>query len=513
MELFQIVENFQPLVDERLLRRAEELTPKLLYTEVAPVSVEVRSGESKTACALSEMPAQGLGANDSIVFDFGNHFVGHVSFRFGFKGSHPDAPAYFRLRFAEIPKEFTEDVSAYKGWISRGWIQEELVHIDELPATLALPRRYAFRYLELTVIDTSRKFRMTVEDVKLVAETSVDLSSIDVQPTGDAMLDRIEAVSLRTLANCMQTVFEDGPKRDRRLWMGDLRLQALANYVSFKNYDLVKRCLYLFGGSRFPDGRVSACLFTSPSVEADDTYFVDYSLLYPVVLEEYLAETNDAEALSDLYDIAIQQIRIPWAQCENGLLPYSAAGSTFVDWCAGLDKHAAAQAILIYTAKYARRLAERKGDDSVIAEMDNIIEKATAAARSFWDAEENCFVSGPERQRSLASQIWMVLAGVATQAEAQALLADRSRYDARYALETPYMNHYYVAALLESGLKEQAHAEMKAYWGSMIERDADTFWETWNPARPDASPYGGTIVNSYCHAWSCTPVWLLRNYF
>ena len=45
----------------------------------------------------------------------------------------------------------------------------------------------------------------------------------------DAALDR---VSQRTLRDCMQTVFEDGPKRDRRLWLGDLRLQALANYAT-----------------------------------------------------------------------------------------------------------------------------------------------------------------------------------------------------------------------------------------------------------------------------------------
>ena len=28
-------------------------------------------------------------------------------------------------------------------------------------------------------------------------------------------------------------------------WLGDLRLQALANYGTFRNFDLVKRCLYL----------------------------------------------------------------------------------------------------------------------------------------------------------------------------------------------------------------------------------------------------------------------------
>ena len=44
----------------------------------------------------------------------------------------------------------------------------------------------------------------------------------------------------------MQTSFEDGPRRDQRLWVGDLRLQALTNYVTYKANDLVKRCLYLF---------------------------------------------------------------------------------------------------------------------------------------------------------------------------------------------------------------------------------------------------------------------------
>ena len=58
-------------------------------------------------------------------------------------------------------------------------------------------------------------------------------------------LKKIDAVSLATLRDCMQTTFEDGPRRDRRLWIGDMRLQALASYKTFPNFELVKRCLYL----------------------------------------------------------------------------------------------------------------------------------------------------------------------------------------------------------------------------------------------------------------------------
>ena len=46
----------------------------------------------------------------------------------------------------------------------------------------------------------------------------------------------------------------------------------------------------------------------------------------------------------------------------------------------------------------------------------------------------------------------------------------------------------------------------------MAELGADTFWELYNPENPDESPYGGTIVNSYCHAWSCGPACFLRKY-
>ncbi|WP_309121157.1 hypothetical protein [Paenibacillus sp.] len=39
-------------------------------------------------------------------------------------------------------------------------------------------------------------------------------------PDDLAAMDRI---AVKTLQDCMQTVYEDGPKRDRRLWIGDLR--------------------------------------------------------------------------------------------------------------------------------------------------------------------------------------------------------------------------------------------------------------------------------------------------
>ncbi|MDR0896813.1 MAG: hypothetical protein LBN04_03045 [Oscillospiraceae bacterium] len=51
---------------------------------------------------------------------------------------------------------------------------------------------------------------------------------------------------------------------------------------------------------------------------------------------------------------------------------------------------------------------------------------------------------------------------------------------------------------------------MMRYWCGMVQQGADTFFELFNPENPAESPYGSCVVNSHCHAWSCTPAWFLQ---
>lgn len=193
-------------------------------------------------------------------------------------GSPPDAPLHLQITLGEMPVEMAEPFSEYDGWLSSSWLQEERVHLDVLPASLNLERRYSFRYVKLKVLDTSPKYKVSFAEISCTAETSADRSFLAPLDHLDAELQAIDGVSVKTLEECMQEVFEDGPKRDRRLWLGDLRLQALANYETFSGNDLVKRCLYLFAA--YPDerGRITANLFMKPYVIPDDTYLYDYSL-------------------------------------------------------------------------------------------------------------------------------------------------------------------------------------------------------------------------------------------
>ena len=296
---------------------------------------------------------------------------------------------------------------------------------------------------------------------------------------------------------------------------GRPRLQALANYDTFKNYDLVKRCLYLFAGQTRDDGMVSACLFTEPKFIVDDTFLLDYSMFYGAALLDYYKASGDMETLRDLSKCAYRQMELAGKQFdEKDLLICGEGFWAFIDWTDGLDKQAAMQGVYIYCAKKVREIAEILGDTEKAAELAKEEKAKTEAAKKYLlDSEAGLFVSGPDRQINYASQVWMVLAGAVDKEDGAQILEKVTDMKPEKGMVSPYMNHHYVEALLLCGKKEQALDYMKYYWGGMISHGADTFWELYNPENPAESPYGSSIVNSYCHAWSCTPTYLLRKYF
>lgn len=452
-----------------------------------------------------------LSEGDSEVLDFGDHYVGYFTARFSFVGSPQDAPAFIRLKFCERAEEIDEPTDDYHGWISRSWIQEEYVHIDVLPQTLRLSRRYAFRYVKIEVLGLSSKYKLKLLSASLTAVTSAPER---IEPAGTSEKERtIDKIALRTLRECMQYELEDGPKRDRRLWLGDLRLQALANYETYRHHDLVKRCLYLFAATADREGNISACVFTRPRLRADDTFMFDYSLLFVPTLLDYLHATGDRETAEELLPLALKQFELAEKQFENNIVKDSdVLGWCFLDWNLVLNKQAGAQAVYLYSLRATISLLSELGRES--AEYEALYERrAEAAVSAFYDEKRGLFTSGKDRQISYAANIWFCLAGVFSSEENKALLTRLKDADDAVKPVTPYMMHHYIQALIDCGKRETARKVMIDYWGGMAEQNADTFFELFNPDDPDESPYGSRVVNSYCHAWSCTPSYFLRKYF
>lgn len=462
---------------------------------------------------IENLSEYGLQRDGKLILDFGDHYVGKFKIDIDQTGSPMDAPLYLKLKFAEMPAELGFRSEDYDGWLSRSWIQEEYVHIDELPATLELPRRYSFRYVELTVVDTSPKWSAVFSNPELTAVSAVDSNDVKIPEQLDDQMKEIYRVGLKTLEDCMQDVFEDGPKRDRRLWIGDLRLQALANYATFDNIELVKRCLYLFAGMTTEEGKVSANVFVRPKVCPDDTFLFEYSLFFISTLYDLYQAHPDLDLVKELYPICKKQMNITLGMFNtNGKLIPDEDYPVFVDWSNEFNKDTAGQGEVIFVLKQFLALAELVGEEKIDS-YKQALDKITAySLENLYNKEKKLFVTGDD-EYNIASQVWMALAKVLPDEENKELMASAvEKLFPVHGIATPYMYHCIVEALYEAGLKEEAEKLMRSYWGKMVELGADTFWEAFDPDQPDYSPYGSPIVNSYCHAWSCTPVYLINKY-
>ena len=480
---------------EYFLSMAQENFPELKYSVLTPDITEF------------------IGLNgDSILLDIGEHAVGHFSFAFDKVDVFVDAPVRLIIKFGEDMREINDDFSRYNGVLSKTWLQEEIINLD-FPQKITMPRRYACRYIKITVERTTRPIRLF--DFSFCASTSADISVLESANTEDALLNKIDLVATNTLKECMQTFFEDGPKRDRRLWIGDLRLEALTNYYTFNNLEIVKRCLYLFAAGRCNElGFLPSFVYETPYYHSGATHIEDYALLYVVSVCDYFEHTGDRDVVNDLLKICKSQLASFKATLDKNLIATRQAGwFAFFDWCPGLECMTALQGVYLYTLARFRELLKAMGDEEYEKYSALISEVRSASKKHLYDESEKVFVNPSDNgQLSVHSQVWMILGGVITGEEAKELLLsclDNKEYKQPV---TPYMRHYVIEAMLKLGMKREAVEYLKKFWGGMVELGADTFWEAYIPDDLDFSPYNDRMINSLCHAWSCTPSYFIRKY-
>ena len=514
---------FSPGQRAEWLKKAEAVKPNLTESVKKPVRL-VQLQKNSNAYQGWEMKENGLlrdffntsiKKQDGVIIDFGEHLTGYFSCNFELIGkTDSDAPVRFRFTFGEVPAELATPFDPYPGGLSRAWLQDETVTVDFVPSTISISRRLSFRYVKVELLGYS-SFDFRISDMLLKAVTSVNRQAEPLDGSTPEIIADIDRIGLITLKECMQTVYEDGPKRDCRLWIGDLYLEALANTYSFKNHDLTKRCLYLLAGVAAPNGFLHATMFENPGPPHPQTgmHILDYALLYNVALLDYLKTTGDKETVNDLWTVAKKQIDVAKTYINDEWVYNGKPTWIFFDWRDGLHTDAALQGLFIKTFKDTYELAKLLGKENEVEEIPAMVKNLTkAATNKFFNKKEGLFVSGPSQQVSYMSQVWMILGGVVQRQDAQKVLKAAMATENAVYPGSPYGTHYLIEAMIACGMTQEAKEYLVEYWGGMVKKGADTFWEVYDPKNDFLSPYNFFPVNSYCHAWSCTPVYFIRKY-
>ena len=404
---------------------------------------------------------------EEIIIDFGGHFTGYLNIELAGRPEHiPDSPTNIAFSFAEMPIELAETAEGSENSLSVGWLQNDFKTIAFMPYKGSLERRYSFRYLKLKRTDSVR-FAVDITALYIDAVSAVDIDDALPLNTADSTLAAIDKICVNTLKECEQDVFEDGPKRDRRLWIGDLRLQALVDYVTFRNTDLIKRCIYLFAEHLNEKGLVPPCVFPDTPPYADQWFYLDYSLCFVLCLADYLENTGDKTLPEELYGIALHQIEYTDSVFDRtaGIINEG----FFIDH-GNYDRGTASLGYFAYVLRSMIGLSEKLGKPA--DKFKAILNDVNAALLSKRDGKTGLFTA-KNGEISWQSQVWAALSGALSCEETKGLLKKTAEYNPEIHMSSPFMTHYYLEALYSCGMAETANEYIKSYWGAIINAGFD----------------------------------------
>ena len=499
--------------------RGKALEPAMNYATVLPVAeiecvddASVWQGVAIRPIATPEAAMADFFQFRTFRFDFGRHLVGHLELELEYNRNN-DAPVRVIAKFAETPYELATDFSTAVTHLDRSWFQREALTFDDAPdKTIRFPRRYAFRYLELKLGSPNYKTRL--KSIRVVAETSAGT----LLPAPDSLTEEeqaIDNVAAATLRDCMQSVFEDGPKRDRRLWIGDLWMQAKVNAFTFRNYELVERSLYLACSISNGNGKMAgAVLLQKKGVFVGNTVKT-YALLLGPILKDHLEFYNRDEICRELLPVALRQQEIFREHIdESGVFHKPDKWWLFIDhdqeW---LKPMTAALGVYVFSLRETAAMMQKLGvggGEKLIAEAEDLSAKMR---NRLWDETRGLMrTDGQEDGFSWATQAWLLMGGVPTPEQAQRMWENAWRDSEIRKPRTPYLWSVVMEAGCRLGRIDDVRKYINEYWGEMVRRGADTFWEVYMPDDPFFSSYGSALMNSTCHAWSCLPGYLLRKF-
>ena len=164
------------------LRKAEEAKPELSSKTYRPLYL-VQPVEDETAYQewriektdeLSSYIGTNMREVPDVMLDFGRHMTGYFTFRIKTLRATQDAPIRIRFTFGEVPAEMATPFDPFPGSLSRAWMQDEVMTIEEVDREITIPRRISGRYMRIELLGDSVGFDYAMEDICFKALSSTD---------------------------------------------------------------------------------------------------------------------------------------------------------------------------------------------------------------------------------------------------------------------------------------------------------------------------------------------------
>ena len=360
----------------------------------------------------------------------------------------------------------------------------------------------AFRYIFVPDEKIERNFIISA-DYKYV-----DFGKRSSFYCNDELLNQIWAVADRTFRLASGIFFIDGVKRDRWIWSGDTYQSYYINQYSFADKEICKRTILALRGN-------------DPVVQHINT-ILDYSLYWIISIDNYYKAYGDIKFVEMIYLKMNSMMKYCMKYTdEHGFIYGRMQDWVFIDWAnidQGEDKIISEEQML-FVRCYEALISIRKVLGFDIEDLEKRLKQLkTNIWKFFWDEEKKAFIdsySTGNRHVSRHSNIFAIIFGIATGEQANEILENVLENPEIDEITTPYFKFYELEAYAKMGKYKHVMRSMKEYWGGMLNRGAQTFWEEYRPEDSEEEQYGmygDKYGKSLCHAWGANPLYLIGRY-
>lgn len=359
---------------------------------------------------------------------------------------------------------------------------------------------YAFRYIFIPDCELG--------DLELTAvHEYVDIPVKASFTCRDKKLVQIWNVAKETFRLCSGVFFIDGIKRDRWIWSGDAYQCYRINSYLFFDEEINKRTILALRGRDPVQGQINTIL--------------DYSLLWIISVYEHYQMSGDLNFMKMIYPEVLSMMDFLECQTdENGFIIGRPSDWIFIDW-ADFDREGplcAEQMLLAVCYRTMGKLATvmEQADNGYEEKFSELLQKIDAY---FWSSKKQGYIdSFTSRKEHLTrhASLFAIFFDLVDRERQELLYQTVLCNNAVAEITTPYFKFFELEALCKLGQKRQVLAQIKEYWGGILDQGAVTIWEEFDPrvsGKQKYAMYGDPYGKSLCHAWGASPVYLLGRYF
>ena len=487
--------------DERYIQhQVKSITPQLGYSsgmKVGKVVTATKSVQINRTCNVVKTPvkkpeyqgykpAKSLGNN---LYDLGRETAGYL---------------YIKIKSVKSEKitvsygEHIADGSVRRIIGNRDFSLDFCTEQGEYEFTQYFVR-IACRYLKVEATDSVEILDIGLQQYLYpVTEKHFDIHGVD---------KKIYDTCVRTLRLCMNHHYEDCPWREQALYILDSRNQMLCGYYVFDETDFQRENILFMSKGVRDDGFFE---LTFPAINTPSIPF--FSIMYPVMLREYIEHTGDVTILGDVMEKIVTVMTNTSKRIDkSGLIPaFENPYWNFYEWADGSDGmcekysstdkegkyHLILNCAFVYAGKSYKKLCEIYGIECDI-DFDSLKQQIN---RKFFNKNNGLFANTLRMDNySQLGNAFAVIIGLGDERTNDAIKHNKNLIPA-----TLSMSSYIYDALLTRDYdeaKEYILSDIREKYGYMLDCGATSFWETIEGQKD----FDG--AGSLCHGWSAMPVY------